>query len=84
MKPLQNCQPVLQKIYYYRKTKQHLRAYLLPCCCGKLDAKTVLAAIKKGGGKAVLTTVAGGKLTAEVVDGNFNGRKWWNVNGNSK
>ena len=36
---------------------------------GKLDAKTVLPAIKKGGGKAVLTTVAGGKLTAEVVDG---------------
>ena len=36
---------------------------------GKLDAKTVLAAIKKGGGKAVLTTVAGGKLTAKVVDG---------------
>ncbi|MEP6712710.1 MAG: fasciclin domain-containing protein [Ferruginibacter sp.] len=36
---------------------------------GKLDAKTILAAIKKGGGKAVLTTVAGGKLTAEVVNG---------------
>ena len=36
---------------------------------GKLDAKTVLAAIKKAGGKAVLTTVAGGKLTAEIVDG---------------
>jgi uncharacterized surface protein with fasciclin (FAS1) repeats len=36
---------------------------------GKLDAKAVLAAIKKGGGKAVLTTVAGGKLTAEVVMG---------------
>lgn len=36
---------------------------------GKLDAKAVLAAIKKGGGKVVLTTVAGGKLTAEVVKG---------------
>jgi uncharacterized surface protein with fasciclin (FAS1) repeats len=36
---------------------------------GKLDAKTVLGAIKKGGGKAVLTTVEGGKLTAEVVKG---------------
>ena len=36
---------------------------------GKLDAKAVLAAIKKGGGKAVLTTVAGGKLTASVVNG---------------
>ncbi len=36
---------------------------------GKLDAKAVLAAIKKAGGKAVLTTVAGGKLTASVVNG---------------
>jgi uncharacterized surface protein with fasciclin (FAS1) repeats len=36
---------------------------------GKLDAKSVLAAIKKGGGKAVLTTVAGGKLTASVKNG---------------
>jgi len=36
---------------------------------GKLDAKAVLAAIKKGRGKATLTTVAGGKLTAAVVDG---------------
>ena len=36
---------------------------------GKLDAKAVLAAIKKGGGKAVLTTVQGGKLTATVVNG---------------
>ena len=36
---------------------------------GNLDAKTVLAAIKKAGGKAVLTTVAGGKLTAAVVKG---------------
>ncbi len=36
---------------------------------GNLDAKAVLAAIKKGGGKAVLTTVASGKLTASVVNG---------------
>ncbi len=36
---------------------------------GSLDAKAVLAAIKKGGGKVVLTTVAGGKLTAAVVKG---------------
>ena len=36
---------------------------------GDLDAKSVLAAIKKGGGKVVLTTVAGGKLTAAVVKG---------------
>jgi uncharacterized surface protein with fasciclin (FAS1) repeats len=36
---------------------------------GNLDAAAVLAAIKKGGGKAVLTTVAGGKLTATVQKG---------------
>ncbi|CAN5565623.1 fasciclin domain-containing protein [soil metagenome] len=36
---------------------------------GNLSAEAVLAAIKTGGGKAVLTTVAGGKLTAEVVMG---------------
>ncbi|MEP7109633.1 MAG: fasciclin domain-containing protein [Ferruginibacter sp.] len=36
---------------------------------GTLDAKAVLAAIKQGKGKAVLTTVAGGKLTASVEDG---------------
>ena len=36
---------------------------------GNLDAKTVLAAIKKGNGKAVLTTVQGGKLTASLVNG---------------
>ena len=36
---------------------------------GKLDAKAVMAAIKEGGGKAVLTTVAGGMLTARVVKG---------------
>lgn len=31
---------------------------------GKLNAKDIAAAIKKGNGKAVLTTVQGGKLTA--------------------
>lgn len=36
---------------------------------GTLDAKAVLAAIKKGKGKTVLTTVAGGKLTAAVENG---------------
>jgi len=36
---------------------------------GNLNAKAVLAAIKKGKGKVVLTTVAGGKLTAAVVKG---------------
>lgn len=36
---------------------------------GSLDAKAVLAAIKSGGGKVVLITVAGGKLTASVMDG---------------
>ena len=36
---------------------------------GSLDAKAVIAAIKKGKGKAVLTTVAGGKLTAAVKNG---------------
>jgi len=37
---------------------------------GTLDAKKVLAAIKKGKGKVVLTTVAGGKLTAAIENGN--------------
>lgn len=36
---------------------------------GNLDAAAVLAAIKKGEGKAVLTTVAGGTLTASIADG---------------
>lgn len=31
---------------------------------GKMDAKAIMKAIKKGNGKAVLTTVSGGKLTA--------------------
>ena len=36
---------------------------------GTLDAKKVMAAIKNGNGKAELTTVAGGKLTAAVENG---------------
>lgn len=36
---------------------------------GNLNAKAILAAIKDGGGMTTLTTVAGGKLTAKVVDG---------------
>ena len=36
---------------------------------GTIDAKAVVAAIKKGEGKVVLTTVAGGKLTASLEDG---------------
>jgi uncharacterized surface protein with fasciclin (FAS1) repeats len=36
---------------------------------GNLDAAAVVAAIKKGKGKAVLTTVSGGKLTASMDKG---------------
>lgn len=36
---------------------------------GKLDAAAVVDAIKKGGGKAVVPTVSGGKLTATVDNG---------------
>lgn len=36
---------------------------------GNLSAKAILAAIKKGDGKAVLTTVAGGTLTASLEAG---------------
>ena len=36
---------------------------------GKMEAKAVLAAIKKGNGKAVLTTVQGGALTASLQNG---------------
>jgi len=37
---------------------------------GKLDAVAVMAAIKAGNGKAVLTTVNGGKLTASLKGAN--------------
>lgn len=36
---------------------------------GNLDSKAVVAAIKKGGGKAEVTTLQGGTLTAMVKDG---------------
>lgn len=36
---------------------------------GTIDAAAVVKAIKAGKGKAVLTTVSGGKLTASIVDG---------------
>ncbi len=36
---------------------------------GNLDAASVIAAIKKGNGKAVLTTVSGGKLTGSLDNG---------------
>ncbi len=36
---------------------------------GSLDAKAILAAIKAGNGSAVLSTVAGGKLTASIENG---------------
>ena len=36
---------------------------------GNLDAKAVIAAIEKGKGKAVLTTVSGGTLTASIDNG---------------
>jgi len=36
---------------------------------GNLDAKAVMAAIKKGNGTATLTTVGGGQLTAAVEGG---------------
>ncbi len=36
---------------------------------GKMTSKDIAKAIKKGGGKAELTTVEGGKLTAMMTDG---------------
>ena len=36
---------------------------------GNIDAAAVIKAIKDGNGKAVLTTVSGGKLTATIVEG---------------
>ncbi len=36
---------------------------------GKMTSKDIAKAIKKGGGKAELTTVEGGKLTASMMDG---------------
>lgn len=34
---------------------------------GRVDAKTLIGLIEKGGGKAEVTTVQGGKLTARIV-----------------
>jgi uncharacterized surface protein with fasciclin (FAS1) repeats len=36
---------------------------------GSLDSKAVMAAIEAGGGKALLTTMSGGKITLTAVDG---------------
>lgn len=38
---------------------------------GKMDSKAIAKAIKKGGGKAVMTTVAGGKLWASMEGRNL-------------
>lgn len=47
---------------------------------GNLDAKSVMAAIKSGNGKAVLTTVHGGKLTGSIENGKV---KLTDENGNA-
>ena len=46
------------------KTLQSILTYHV--VAGKLDSKAVVAAIKAGNGKAVLTTVQGAKLTASL------------------
>ena len=46
------------------KTLQSILTYHV--VAGKLDSKAVVQAIKAGKGKAVLTTVQGGKLTASL------------------
>ena len=46
------------------KTLQGILTYHV--VAGKIDSKAVVAAIKKGKGKAVLTTVQGGTLTASL------------------
>ncbi len=46
------------------KTLQGILTYHV--VAGKMDSKAVVAAIKAGKGKAVLTTVQGGKLTATL------------------
>lgn len=50
------------------KTLQGILTYHV--VAGKLDSKAVAAAIKAGYGKAVLTTVQGGKLTASLQGNN--------------
>jgi uncharacterized surface protein with fasciclin (FAS1) repeats len=50
------------------ENKSQLQAVLTyHVVAGKLTAKDVVGAIKAGGGKAVLTTVQGGKLTATLM-----------------
>ncbi len=52
------------------ENKEKLQAVLTyHVVAGNLDAKAVVGAIQKGGGKAVLTTVQGAKLTASIEDG---------------
>lgn len=46
------------------KTLQNILTYHV--VAGKIDSKAVVAAIKAGNGKAVLTTVQGGTLTASM------------------
>lgn len=46
------------------KTLQGILTYHV--VAGKIDSKSVVAAIKAGKGKAVLTTIQGGKLTASL------------------
>lgn len=46
------------------KTLQGILTYHV--VAGKIDSKAVIAAIKAGKGKAVLTTIQGGKLTASL------------------
>lgn len=48
------------------KLSSILQYHVVP---GNLDAKAVMAAIKKGNGKVVLTTLAGGMITATTVNG---------------
>lgn len=46
---------------------------------GKIDAKDLVQLIKENGGKATVTTLAGGKLTASQDE---NGKVWiWDENG---
>ncbi len=53
------------------ENKEKLQAVLTyHVVAGKLKAKDVLAAIKKGDGTAAVTTVQGGELKAYVKDGN--------------
>lgn len=52
---------------------------------GNLDATAVMAAIEAGQGKAVLTTLQGGQLTATLENGKggVDGRQWWQIGSGS-